>query len=267
MVPESISLLNLAKKIRLKLPENVQTKYSTIDIRRILALLLKKAGKEELSESSYKLNSKESEFAEDLFYKAYPSLKPAKLTDGVIDNYRETGMVLPSFDYHGKRIYYDNQMWYNDKEILPREKIAWAEKQFALLVFDLAPSASILVDIGDQVKKTGPKKLAALFYEEAFEKADTEKKGKILIKLTGVYKALHMPLRTLKLYQDMPRELVVELSCIPFMAAVGNAYCDLNNYVEAKAIADFALSLGNGKQGADLTALYRRIRTGNGTGK
>ena len=285
---QSVSLLTLAKEIRSELSAAVQEKYSTRDIHRALALLLVRAGEIVKTETGFepteigldhgiiepdgddntlRFSPVSQRMVRRLFYKAYPAFAPAVLSPGVLETFRETGKVIPSFDIQGKVVKYENQMWMLDNDPLPRDKTAWAEKQFSTLFFDEIPGVSILNDIGDQFRAEGPKKLAALFYEEAADKADIARRKKILPKLAAVYRQLYTPLRAIKLYEDMSEEALTESATVPFLTAVGFAYCDINNFIAAKEIAEKAVVLGKGRQGAELSALFRKIRSGNGTGR
>lgn len=284
----TVSLLNIAKEIRDSLPAAVQEKYSTRDIHRTLALLLVRAGDIARTETGYEPTSIGADHgieepeddsrglrftpagvscAKKCFYKAYPNFAPAVLSDFVLSEFRESGELIPSFEYHGKTVRYKDQSWFLDALPLQRDRIPWAEKQFSSLIFELGPGPSILDDIGDRFRENGPKRLAAYFYEEAYAKSEGERKKKILAKLASVYRQLHMPLRTLNLYESMSEEELASVQSVPFLVAVGSACCDINNYITAKEIAEKALALGNGRLGADLSVLYRRIRSGNGTGK
>ena len=280
------SLLTVAKQIRSTLPSGVQDKYSTRDIHRSLAVLLVRAGdlrKKETGleptpagtdhgiilpdqDGSVRFSEEAANYTAKLFYKAYPSFSPAALSDSVMEGFRENGKVEPSFEYQGKTYRYMNQAWMVDDSVLPRDKILWAEKQFSSLFFCLNLGVSMLTDIGDQFRMFGPKRLAAFFYAEALRKAESDKKKKLLTKLASTYRLLHMPLRAIKLYEDMTEEEYQSSISVPFLTAVAAAYCDINNNIAAKDLADKATEAGNGRQGVELSALYRRIRTGNGTG-
>lgn len=281
------TLLSIAKEIRSALPASVQEKYSTRDIHRTSAFLLIKSGDLEKNDtglepteagidhgiilsdddSSLKFSPAAAEYVRSLFFKAYPAFSPAVLSASVLEGFKETGKVEPSFEYQGKTYKYTDQAWYEDSALLPRDRTLWAEKQFSSLFFHINLGVSMLADIGDQFRSQGPKRLGALFYDEALKKAEPDKKKKLLTKLAGIYRQLHMPLRTIKLYEDMSSEEYASCVSVPFLTAVASAYCDINNNIAAKELADKATELGNGKQGIELSSLYRRIRSGNGTGK
>lgn len=283
----SLSLLTIAKDIRSVLPAAVQEKYSTRDIHRTLALLLIRSGDLEktdsgleptqtgedhglsLSEedSSLKFAPESAAYVSSVFYKAYPAFSPAAMPAFVMEDYVETGKVTPCFTYQGKTYKYTQQAWYEGDVQLSRDRTLWAEKQFSALFFAGNLGVSMLSDIGDQFRSEGPKRLGAIFYAEAISKAEPERKKKLLTKLAATYRQLHMPLRAIKLYEDMDSDQRGELISIPFLTAVASAYCDINNNIAAKELADLATTLGNGKQGLELSTLYRRIRSGNGTGK
>ncbi|MDO5445689.1 MAG: hypothetical protein Q4F31_08725 [Eubacteriales bacterium] len=281
------SLFSIAKDIRSTLPASVQDKYSTRDIHRTLAYLLIKSGDLEKNDtaleptasgidhgiiiqdddSSLKFLPAAANYVCSIFYKAYPAFSPAVLSDSVLEGFKETGKVEPSFEYQGKTYKYTDQAWYEDSNLLSRDKTLWAEKQFSALFFNNNLGVSMLADIGDQFRSQGPKRLGALFYDEALKKAEPDKKKKLLTKLAGTYRQLHMPLRAIKLYEDMSSDEYALCVSVPFLTAVASAYCDINNNIAAKELADKATELGNGKQGIELSSLYRRIRSGNGTGK
>ena len=281
------SLLSISKEIRSLLPVSIQDKYSTRDVHRILAVLLIKSGDIDKTdtgseptqtgmdhgmvfmedENTLKFTEAGSQYVKSLFFRAYPAFSPAILPDSVPEGFRETGKVIPEFIYQGKKYRYINQAWYENDTLMPRDRTLWAEKQFSALFFDLNPGVSVLTDIGDQFRTLGPKRLGAMFYDEALKKAEPDKKKKLLTKLASIYRQLHMPLRAIKLYEDMDESDLSERVSVPFLTAVASAYCDINNNIAAKEIADKATELGHGKQGIELSSLYRRIRSGNGTGK
>ena len=281
------TLLSIAKEIRSTLPASVQEKYSTRDIHRTLAFLLIKSGDIEKNDSglepteagadhgifipddenSLKFSPVAVNYVCSVFYKAYPAFSPAVLSASVLEGFKETGKVEPSFEYQGKTYRYTDQAWYEDSALLARDRTLWAEKQFSTLFFNINLGVSMLADIGDQFRSQGPKRLGALFYDEALKKAEPDKKKKLLTKLAGTYRQLHMPLRAIKLYEDIKSGDYSACISVPFLTAVASAYCDINNNIAAKELADKATELGNGKQGIELSSLYRRIRSGNGTGK
>ena len=282
------TLLSIAREIRALLPEAVQEKYSIRDIHRTAAALLVKSGdvirtetgleptaigidhgilEPEGEETSLRFSETGRRTVQKLFFKAYPAFAPLKLSDSVFEHFKSTGRVVPSFEYNGKTIRYENEAWMMGTVQLPRERIAWAEKQFSQLFFRQGAGVSILTDIGDQFRTEGPKRVASYFYEEAVSKADTGRRKQLLPKLASTYRQIHMPLRAIKLYEDMDEEERKVFCTVPFLTVVASAYCDINNYIAARELADLALQISNGRQSADLSTLYRKIRTGNGVGK
>lgn len=284
---QSQTLLSIAKDIRASLPAAVQEKYSARDIHRTLALLLIRSGDLDKTdsgleptamgishgitlpedESSPRFSEKAAAYTSSVFSRAYPAFSPAALSDSVMEGFRETGKVEPSFQYQGKVYRYTEQAWYENDTLLARDRTLWAEKQFSALFFNENLGVSMLTDIGDQFRTHGPKRLGAMFYAEALRKAEPDKKKKLLTKLAGIYRQLHMPLRAIKLYEDMSEEEYSAYVSAPFLTSVASAYCDINNNIAAKELADRATALGKGKQGLELSSLYRRIHSGNGTGR
>lgn len=285
---QSASLLSVAKDIRNSLPAAVQEKYSTRDIHRTVAALLIRSGDivktevglepteigldhgilpPEEEETSLRFSEAGCDSVRRLFFKAYPAFAPARLSPSVFEGFKVTGKVVPSFEIKGKTIRYTEQAWKLEDALLPRDKIAWAEKQFAVLFFQEGAGASILSDIGDQFREEGPRRVAAYFYEEALDKSDVVRRKQLFPKLAALYRQIHMPLRTIKLYEDMDAEKLRVYGTVPFLTVVAFAYCDINNYVAAKELADKALVITGGRQSADLSTLFRKIKTGNGVGK
>jgi len=285
---QTASLLSIAKDIRNSLPAAVQEKYSTRDIHRTVAALLVKSGDivktetglepteigidhgilpPEDEETSLRFTEAGCASVRRVFFAAYPAFAPARLSPSVFETFKATGKVVPAFEIKGKTVRYVDQAWKLEDTPLPRDKISWAEKQFSVLFFQEGAGVSILSDIGDQFREEGPRRVAAYFYEAAYEKADQNRRKQILPKLAATYRQIHMPLRAIKLYEDMNAEELEIYCTVQFLTVVASAYCDINNYVAARELADRALVITGGRQSADLSTLFRKIKTGNGVGK
>ena len=128
-------------------------------------------------------------------------------------------------------------------------------------------NAETLLSEGDICKEHKSVDVALLYYRRAISLADGKQLFGLFPKISSCYRQQGQPQKCIELYDEVKQAYGENLISDAFLTSIAAAYCDMQQYMEAKHFADRAYARAGGKASAELNGVYGRIRketTGSG---
>lgn len=156
---------------------------------------------------------------------------------------------------------HNNQYWVDEQQqVVPLSVQEALDKRLAMQIpIEKYPSHK-LVSLADDFKKNESYSIAAKYYKEALKKATRSERFYIFPRLTSCYRAMGAATEVVKLMTSIKKNYGLEAITPVLMTSVAAAYCDLEEYDNAKKCADRAYVMMQGNISPELQKVYARIR-------
>ncbi len=117
-----------------------------------------------------------------------------------------------------------------------------------------------VLKLGDQYKRGRMLGLAIQCYAHALSRATKEEVSYILPRLTSCYRIQGRPQLVIDALADAKRRFGVEVITSVLLTSAAAAYCDMDEYQNARTCCNRAYAKCNGNPSPELKSVYARIR-------
>ena len=167
-----------------------------------------------------------------------------------------------SLAFEGKKYFRYKDKWINDDDMVVcldlQEKL---NRRYAEIVDLSSVDAETLIREADKFKRSESFTLAIRYYEEAVKKSDGRTIASIFPRLSSCYRMCGQARKAIDLLTEAKKKHGKEIIKPELLTSAAAAYCDLEEYDNAKKCADRARAM-MGRQSSDyLIAVYRRIKS------
>ena len=117
-----------------------------------------------------------------------------------------------------------------------------------------------LVAEGDNCKENGSFILAVKYYESALEVCDQKTYQYILPKISSCYRKCHSPQKAIELFTQTKQKYGTSMINAVLLTTAAAAYCDIDEFENARKCANKAYAKYNGKCPPELISVLARIK-------
>lgn len=164
-------------------------------------------------------------------------------------------------DYEGKTYKRYNGNWIDSSYMIAPLIVQEAlDKRYAQSLSLEHYSVEELIKLADEFKNNESYILAAKHYREAISRADRDTCRYIYPRLTSCLRKIGRSREAVEIISLIKKKYGMELITPVLLTSVAAAYCDLNEFGNAKRCADLAYCKLNRNPSEELRLVYARIR-------
>lgn len=170
-----------------------------------------------------------------------------------------------SIEYQGRKYTLNGDYWIDESYMIAPSSIQMELNQICFSEEILNETdIDILVETGDRYKKSSSISLAIKCYRRAIEIAEANenisKLQSILARLTSCLRDQGKPEEVVSLFASIKKRFNSKIFNSALLTSAAAAYCDLQEYENAKKCCDRAYALSGGKVSGELRSVYGRIK-------
>ena len=170
---------------------------------------------------------------------------------------------MVTMEYEGRTYRRYNGNWIDSSCMIAPLVVQEAlDKRYAQSLSSEKKSVKELVDLANEFRRNQSYRLAEKHYREALSHPNLELSDRkyIIPRLTSCLRCLEKPREAIDLYLETKRKYGNQMITDGLLTSAAAAYCDINQFDEAKKLANQALAMLNGKASSELIAVFKRIK-------
>ena len=167
-----------------------------------------------------------------------------------------------SLVFEEKKYFRYNNKWVDCNDMVVHLALQDKLNQRYAEIVDLSAfDVKSLIEEADRFKKSESYILAIRYYEEAVKKCDSRTVSSLFPRLSSCYRKCGMAKKSIDLLSEAKKKHGMKIVTSELLVSAAAAYCDLEEYDNAKKCADRANAISNNSHNEYLTAVYRRIKS------
>lgn len=172
---------------------------------------------------------------------------------------------MEKLEYNGKIYKRQGQKWSDMDGCIVHEILQRELNAKYIETIDLnSLTIQEVIEQGDKFKNSSSLGYALRFYEYAANQADENELAYILPRMTSCYRKQGHPQKAIDILSFAKNKYGAKMISPVLLTSAAAAYCDLEEYGNAKKCCDRAYASMGGKSSGELAAVYARIKKESG---